>query len=442
MLKNFLSFCSIPELHDKNPLSQSPLGELSNKTRTYAKDPNIYTDPGIALINFYTLDENEKDFVIPGQFVDRQLEVCQWLLANAKSGNIGDDEFECLQQLKTQFTKDITFTEIGQMVTNSAIFLPSFVEMEFPDGEENTIKAKIWFANAHFESEYPYKEIEIVLPLPNDEIDFLYENIYIDVEERLKKETPDVIQHRVDEITENSKYPYTHRMSLMYLWHDTVNNVTIPTYFTVLFWGNPADSDELVLDKIAEVILANSKYDEEGWTPKYPDIFNPLEFICVAHFEKIGIENLKQETSTYSPIVNYDDALELPTRYAPNLSPEGLIKSLQVVPFMYKSAQVSFVGKPDNYDGINKISMVFPDYQLFEVDGPASGLMEVQTLAWVRDMQTLISAAEVMTPTNLAVPGVRRLNRYGMFYVAKRINKINYVVVSRYQMVKDGILSE
>lgn len=443
MLKNFLSFCSIPELHDRNPLSVSPLGELTNKTRTYCKDPNIYNSQtgGLAIINFYSKTETEEETTIPRQHIDKQLEICLWMLDQAKRGNFDDDQFLVLQQLKNQFTKDVEFTGIGEMVTNSAIYLPSFIEMKFKEGE-NDILAKIWFANEYFDSSYPYKEFEIDLPVEASDMDFLYENNYVDVTERMKAETPVVVEARITKITDNFTYPYTARFSLMFLLHDTINNKTVPLYFTVLIWGNPEDSDEQILAEIADKILANSKYDEEQWTPKLPDIFNPLEFVCVPHFELISRENKALETSTFSPIFDYESALTLPKLFAPNLTPEGLIKSLQSIPFMYKSVQVSFVGKPDNYDGKNKIKDIYPDYILVEVDNPDSGLMETDTLHFIKDMQTLISAAEVMTPTNLSVKGVRRLERWGKFYVAKRIGKVNFVMATRYQMIKEGILSE
>ncbi|WP_228493012.1 hypothetical protein, partial [Pseudomonas aeruginosa] len=59
MSTTFLSFASIAKLHDNSLLTTSPIGELSNKSNSYAKDPGKFTlaantPSATVLVNFYS----------------------------------------------------------------------------------------------------------------------------------------------------------------------------------------------------------------------------------------------------------------------------------------------------------------------------------------------------------------------------------------------------
>lgn len=440
MPSNFLSFGSIPELHDRHPLVFSPIGELTNQEMTFSKDPNYYpsSDGATILINFYSKDEQEQEVYLDPALIDRQNEITLWLLDQAKKGNLNQNRQECLQQLRTTFTKDIEIVSVGEMVTNSTIYLPSYVEMVFPT--EDPVTARIWYATGYFDAEYPYREILIALPLPKEEMDYLLNHNHLEIQDRLAKETPEIIQDRIDGLTENQKYPYTARVPVKFDFLDTTNGVTVPLYFTAIIYGNSSDVDEQLYETIKDEILANSKHDETEWEPHLPDLFNPLEFTCVPYWNTVGIVNQTKAASTYSPIGDYAQQLQLPTKYCPAINTEDLIKSLQTVPFMYNNTLVAFVAKPGNYGAKIHINEIVPDYQLIAAGDLDNGRIEPETVYFIRQMELLLSAAEVVRPDGIPVNGVKRLVRNDILYVTKRIGKVNYLVPTYWQMVKDGVI--
>ncbi|UPT53953.1 hypothetical protein [Vibrio phage phiKT1019] len=439
---NFLSFGSIPELHDRHPLVTSPIGELTSQEMTFSKDPNYYPskDGTVSLVNFYSKNLNDEEIYLDQALIDRQNEVTVWLLDQGKKGNLNQDAQECLQQLRATFTKDIEIVSVGEMVTNSAIYLPSFVEIKFPTTDPVT--ARIWYATGHFESGYPYREVLVALPLPPKEMDFLLTHNHLEIEERLSQETADHIQERVNVLTFGQKYPYSARKPVKFEFLDTTNGVTVPLYFTVIIYGNATDADEQIYEAIKNTILENSNSDEATWEPHLPDLFNPLEFTCVPHWNTVGVTNETKRASTYSPIGDYETLLALPIKYCPSVNNEDLIKSLQTVPFMYNNTLVSFVAKPNNYGEKIKIKQVVPDYQILSTIDVDNGRVEPDTYHFIKQMEALLSAAEVVRPDGIPPAGIKRLERHGFLYVTKRIDKVNYLCPTLWQMVKDGVVNE
>lgn len=443
MLVNFLSFGSIPELHDRHPLVTSPIGEPTGSELTFSKDPNYYPskDGSTTLINFYSRSSDDEEVTIDQTVIDRQNEITVWLLDQGKRGNLTQNAQECLQQLRATFTKDVEIVSVGEMVTNGTLYLPAFVEMNFTTAEDE-ITARVWYATGYFSAEYPFREILIALPLPPEDMDFLINHNHLEIESRLEKETPDVIQERINGLTVGQKYPYTARKSVKFEFIDTTNNQTVPIFFTAIIYGNASDVDEQLYETIKEEILNNSVFDETVWEPHLPDLFNPLEFTCVPYWNTVGLINETKAASTYSPIGDYADSLVLPTKYCPTINSQDLIKSLQTVPFMYNNTLVAFVAKAKNYGGKIKIRELYPDYQILSALDYDNGRVEPETFDFIRQMETLLSAAEVVRPDGIPPAGVKRLVRNDILYVTKRIAKVNYLCPTYWQMVKDGVINE
>ncbi|UVD32178.1 hypothetical protein [Vibrio phage phiKT1028] len=443
MLVNFLSFGSIPELHDRHPLVTSPIGEPTGSELTFSKDPNHYPskDGTTILINFYSRDSEEVEVFIDQAMIDRQNEISVWLLDQGKRGNLTADASSCLQQLRATFTLDIEIVSVGEMVTNGAIYLPSFVEMKFTT-EEDVVTARIWYATGYFTAEYPFREILVALPLPPEDMDYLINHNHLEIQERLMKETPDIIQERINDLTGDQKYPYTARKPVKFEFIDTTNGQTVPIYFTAIIYGNASDVDEQLYETIKEEILKNSNFDETTWEPHLPDLFNPLEFTCVPYWNTVGMINETKAASSFSPIGDFEQMLELPTKYCPTINSQDLIKSLQTVPFMYNNTLVAFVAKTKNYGGKIKIREIYPDYQILSADDYDNGRLELDTFYFIRQMEGLLAAGEIVKPDGIPPAGVKRLERNGILYVTKRIGKVNYLCPTYWQMVQDGVINE
>lgn len=441
MATRHFSFASIAKLHDNNKETTSVLGELSNKTRTYEKDPAVFSITGPSetiLYNFQSFNDTTKT-TITQALASKEIEIANWLYAQAVGGFITSSPTACLQLLRAQFSNGVEIASVGVMVTNSVIYLPSFIQGFHIVGSERE-EFKLWFANEYFETGYPFRTFAISHPVVLADFDYLVENNYVKVAERLALETPDVVEQRVKGLTNNGKYPYTDRVVFEFEIFDLLNaGRKVKAYWIAIIWGNPADSEELILNQIREEILAISKHDEAYLSPRIPDLFNPLEFTGIPNWNRLGLVNRTTQTSLLSPATDYETALEWPILYLDGITEAHIIKSLQVVPFQYLSAAVGFVAKVSNRDGIIKlIDHVYKDYQLIPSTDSQFGLMDPDTRKFVLDMEILLEAARKMTPDSIPPANVQRIERNGHLYAMKKSGKVNLVILTHYQFVKDG----
>lgn len=448
MSNTYLSFGSIAKLHNNSATTVSPIGELSNKARTYCKDPSVFgavTDSPTILFNFYS-HNGTVDVAMPLPIAYRQIAISDWLYDQAKKGNLNDNADSCLAMLRTQFTVDVEFTTVGDMVTDSTLYLPSMIHgnhLETVGGETVRHEFYIWFAEEYFRRQYPNIIFTIIHPIPLIEIDSLMEMNYQQIKARFAAETPDIIQDRTDELTDNNAYPYTARGVQPFEIMDEVNETSVLGYWRYISWGNNEDSEDALFEKIREEILAASKYPLVDWEEKIPDLFNPVEYLAYPDYTRKGITNLTNETSTLSPMVREDVRRVLVDRYAtPFTTEQHIIESLVYVPFLYKSATIGFVGKPTNRAGYKNLADVYTDYQLIPSMDSDFGSMEPVTRDFINVIEMLLAAAWVVTPTSSVPMGISRIIRNGSTYVSKTVGVTRIVMLVRWQLIQDGLLEE
>lgn len=443
----YLSFGSISPLYNNNPENAAPLGELSNKSRSYQRDPGSFTKTDGAtvteLVNFLTTTDNV-EVKMSTTIALRQIGMGDWLYAQAKLGNITSSRPNTLALLQANFSNDIEITDIGEMATNNAIWLPSFVHGNHIVAGGEKQEFYLWFADAYFQDQFPRVKFTAVHPLPLGEMDFLMNANYQQIAARLALETPKVIEDRLKTLNNQSAWPYTDRDVLEFPIVDLINtpNVNVGSW-TFIWWGNGQDAEDQLFDQLQQEILDNSEYDRPRWEEKIPDLFNPLEFYVIPNFDRYGLLNKTNGAKQYSPITDRETMMALVDRYlTPNMTSAHVIKSMQEVPFLYKSLNCAFVAKLNNREGMEKITALFPDYSLISPLDTDFGLMNGATMDFIHEMEGLLAAAETVTPISLPPQGITRVERFGQTYVARRIGKVKILVLTKYQMLNDGVVEE
>lgn len=447
MSTTYLSFASIAKLHNNGLRVVSNIGELSIKATTYAKDPGrfslaVASASATQLVNFYS-DKDGTEIAMPQNLAEIQIGIANWLYDQALLGNITSSRTNTLALLKAQFTNNISIDEVGEMATNNAIWLPSFVKGQHTVG---AVKHDfyLWMADAYFRIQYPKILFTVVHPLPKTEMDWLMNANYQEIDARLRKETPAIVSQREHTATNGSEWPFTERNIVEFEIVDLINlgKVNVGSW-SVMHWGNNTDAEDQLYEQMQNEILTGSKYTRPKWEEKIPDLFNPLEWYCMPRFDLLGVTDRTNGASTFSPIVDYETERRIATAYlTPSMSADHVIKSLQSFTFMYKSIQVGFVAKLNNRAGMKKLGAVYPDYQLISPLDSDFERMNTTTMAFVKGMEELIAAAEVVTPLSLLPGGVTRIERLGKVCVAKRIGKVKFVMFTRWQMVQDGLVVE
>lgn len=424
--------------------STSPIGELTNETKTYAKEPDYYYQDKkpVELVGFRGVNKDNAGLRyerIPVTHQTPILTMLNWLYEEAKKGNITNDPNVCLQALKTNYTQGWVWKGVGEMVTNSTVWLPSSINFTY-EASGVVHEFKVWMANAAFAVEFPYREIYVFHPVPIGDIDYLAEHNYKEVYNRLIAETADKTQDRIDALI-GTKDPYTRRLTMSFDVYDLINKPNRnKAVWTIIYYGNPNDAEEETYQQIRDCILKNSVHEEPKWEEVIPDLFNPLEFIAIPHWTDMALKNQTQVGSTYSPIFTFQGGDALAKKYADFYPEQDIIKSLQVLPSLYKSIKVSFVGKPRNNQGRVKIDQVFGDYQLIPSGDSQAGWMSRETHQFVFDLEQMLAAAEVNKPTDLPPAGMQRVTIAGRLYLTKRSSLAKITMATRYQFIQDGLV--
>lgn len=442
-VKNYLSFAAIAEFANNGIKSVSPIGEISNKSKTYSKDQGIFAFNDQAsssvLHNFLSTDD-DVEIVMPTAIANKQLEVSNWLVDQSKKGNITGSRPNTLALLKAQFSNGIEITDVGEMVTNNRYWLPSFVTGNHIVGQEKQ-RFYLWFADEYFKREYPKVVFAIVHPVALSDMDSLMPMNFQEMEARLAKETPDVISKRLHQVTDNAAWPTTDGETIPFEMMDLTNvGMSTTGWWRYLWWGNGVDSEDQLFEKMRNEILKDTQYTLAQWEEKIPDLFNPIEFYVIPFFNRYGLENKTNGARNYSPITDNETRMELVDKYLkPNMTQDHVIKSTQFVPFMYKSIDCAIVGKLNNRKGMKKLYNLYPDYSLISSLDSDFDLLSRSTQEFIRNMEDLLAAAETMTDISLPKPGITRVTRFGQMYAARRVGKAKILVLTRWQMEKDGV---
>lgn len=446
MSVSYLSFGSIAKLHNNSQLTVSPIGELSNKARTYAKDPGVFSSDtaGSETVLYVFLSQRDgADITLTQALADIQIGIGDWLYGQAIINNITNNHANTLASLQAQFTANIEILDIGDMVTDNRIWFPSYVKGRISVNAELQ-DFIIWYSDAYFRSQFPIVTFAVVHPIPLEEMDSLMSMNYQQIEARFQQETPDKIEDRTHALTSQAEWPYTERKVISFNIMDPINTPRFNVgYWRYVCWGDGLDAEDQLFEQIKSEILANSKYTEAQWEEKIPDLFNALEFYVIPYFDRYGLENRTTGARTYSPIVDRETMMTLVDQYlTPNMTPAHVIKSLQFVPFLYKSTECAFVGKENNQGGLIKIKDMVSDYQLIPSTDSDFELMSGTTMDFIRQMEGLIAAAEVVTPVSLPPNGTSRITRFGKTFVAKRAGKAKILALTKWQMIQDGFITE
>lgn len=442
-----LSFSSIAPLHSNVANVVSPIGEISGIGRTFERDPAVFSTTGstdVILYNFYSTNDQGVT-TLSSALASRQIQIANWLYQQALGGIITDSSVDTLNLLKATFTDSIEFDTVGEMVTNNSIYLPSIVKgshlvSSTVNGETVVDKQafNLWFSDPYFRTQYPHATYTIIHPVDILDIDTLYELNYQQLAVRLVQETPDVIQSRTDTL---HPYPPTSTTVLKFAIYDLINTPnSVLGYWHVLTDGNY--NEDGAIDAIQKEILANSKYNETQWGEKIPDLFNPNEFYLIPRYDRLGLLNKTSNTSTLSPIVDYETELTFVNVYlTPNMTTDHVIKSTQSLPSLYKSYQSTVTAKLNNRSGYVKIYDNFTDYQLIPSDDSDFGLMSLDTRNFIKTVESLLAAAESITELSLPPAGVGLVQRFGKWYATAKTSNIKVMVLLRSEMVKDGLVS-
>lgn len=437
----------------------APLGELSVRSETYAKDRLLFggaagsvPDTSVVVSLFSSRDVTTGDHVsVPEPYSDTMLEISQWCYRQALLGIFTNDTEVFLQQLLAEFTGVIADVEIGPMVEQDPMFLPEYVifylnQAHFTGHDWGTVeneelysqsRFKLWFSDAAFADQYDEYVLEFVAPITTLD-DFFLPAAQV----RNRVDLRSVTEHFSLVQLKAGEDPYTIVKSISFNYHDPLDTDSVyPTNWSILIYGAAGDNIDAIKSLLAEWILANSTHTREEWVVIFPDIFTSTEFIITPLWTQYSVPNRTLDPGVYSPTVNIPRALQIAhaTCTGTSYNNTHIDANLAAVSCLYKSIALLIVGGPENSDDVFRFEEKWRDYMAVTTSSPDFNRMQPLTQQWVNMLYAMLMIAEEMTEFSDIPPGYTRLKRTNgagqhILYLVSSIQNVQYLVVAKTTM--------
>ena len=423
-------------LYDNTFQSTAPVGELSPLSQSFAKERTYYTSasyPSLTLEVFTS--KIDGDYVEPGgTLANDTLGVLGWIYEEAGKGNTPPNPTEFSNFFKTRYGQDVLLNDVGRMIEYKSSWYPEFIEITHSNHPENIIR--LWFVNESFERQYDEYDSNVTLPVVP--IDLLMGDAR-QVERLLAEATTEVILERAK--IENYGHPYTVLRPDTYDWVDRVNpSIKFPVTFVRSVYGIGGDNIDSSKEDTIDKILKESDYGREEWADRIPDLFRPTEFIITPLWDLYSIPNTTLKSGLYS---SNPGLTQLATAAVAGTKGPGYLETYirynaTALFTTYKNLTCSVIGHHQNRDGKTRLEDYYPDYIVTEPLAPEFKRMSPATREFVQMLIKMLTICETLNPNSSVELGYNRVWRDGVLYLSKTLNRVQYLVVAKYNEIGSG----
>lgn len=409
----------------------SPIGELSDLSKSFARDKGEYTNgvyaPQTTLYAFHSVKDTEV-VLIPTGVAETTLRVGQHLLNQSLVGNLSSNPNTTLQNLTTEFAGKIGTVTTGEMITNGTYWLPEWIQFEdLTHIEHNTLT--IWMADDSFRGQYTNYEIYVVPPI--DKLDDFFKDP-LDV--KVIVDGFDLTQRLELVASTYGQYPHTTLINERYNYINPANaNFKVPTNWLVVVYGQAGNNPDSIRQSIVDYVLANSTHDRADWARIMPELFRSTEMILMPFWVHYATAANGIQGGLYSPTVNPTDDLKLFKKIVKGdaYSAQWITDNYEVTGIMYKSLAMAIIGNPENQDGIVRFSKRFQDYMVLPNDSGDISRISEKTQGFMRLLDGMIPAAESLSLSNVLLAGYGRVERDKIVYLSAKYDGVVYLLASR-----------
>lgn len=428
---NLKGFYGYPSLVNNAPDQVAMFGELSDNSKTYAKDKTFHTSASTPNTTFTAFHSVKDDLPIQpnATYQDRILKIGKYMLDQSVLGAVTSDGQVLRQLVLAEFAATLTSFSTGKMLFNGTLWLPEYVVCEF-SGMGETNRVQVWLCDNSFAGQFDEYVIEIVHPIVP------YDNFFKDPLVVAQLLAAYSMPDKLAEVQAlRAQYPYTYQSALMFEYQNPSNTTfKVPAFWIPIVYGVAGNNIDLIKQAIVDDIMANTTHTQAEWAAILPDLFRTTEFIITPFWKQYSIPNRTYQAGIYSPTVDPRTNLTLIRRTARPVityTSTWVNAQYELSQHIYKSLAFSVVGNPQNRDGVVRFSKQFTDYMVVTNDGADFDRITPLTQDWMTLFAKLLLAAEEMDMYSSVPVGVSRIIRDGVVYASAFYKNINYLVVCR-----------
>lgn len=427
-IKAFISIAAMKN-NDQDVVSQ--IGELSDRSNSFARDKQYYTDtsaPECELVVFES--KTTVNVPTPNTHALKALEFSQWCYTQALASRFNSDVEIFKTLFLTQFGGQIDRFECGAMYSARGIFMPAYIRYRLTGESDNIVR--LWFVDQAFQAQYDSYQIIVIPPiLPID----VFMNTTSVVAKALEKFS--FTQHQVDINAAAGGIPFTRHKTNDYTWFAPDDpESTLKTYWSVAVYGGSVVNDDIIRDAIADHILNNSEYNRDQWLPVFPDIFASRGFTVIPAWHKHSTYDASPRGSLYSPVLNYGEDIDLANKFSYDRNAEHNAKYLQTTVAQWKSLALVLVSNVENDKKRMRLTDTYPDYALISPTSIDFNRMSYDTTEFVKLLMKGLITAEEFDEYSLLPEGFYRIEIKGLDYIMFNHLKVDYMIITRTSLLK------
>lgn len=425
-------FMVINGLIDNELNHVSPLGELSPKSRSFSREIGIYSHPDydtVRLFTFYSASD-DKPLPLETDLANTILAFGEWFARQSLTNQLDNNRRNVVQLLSAEYAGRMTFLQVGKMVQSGDYWMPEYVTFTLAQDTRKN-RYKIWFADSAFRAQYDKYEIEVIPPIVN--VDDFHKSVDV-VKQTLTDHTLEELHTRVNR--KANEKPYTYIITNQYNWiNPNDSREKIPTHWTVIIYGEAGKNADVIREKIAEYVLANSDYTQQDWERIMPDLFIPTEFYLCPVWTKFATPNLQAKGGIYSPVLPYREILPFAKNTMFGYKEEKLIENMVTFGTIYKSVAMVACGHERNNLVSSKFEEVWPEYCNIYTTTRDFNRISPETQEFILFMNTLMVEAETLTPDGETLQEFTRVTRGQLYYVTGRHKGVTYLMPLRWNFL-------
>lgn len=420
------AFVQIAALQNNDPEVTSLLGELSDRSSSFARDKQKYTSQ---VYNQCELVVFETSLVTPDTYVQKSLEYSQWIYTQALLNAFNTDVEVFKSKFLTQFGGQFDQFECGVMVTARGIWMPAYIKFRLLGQPDNSVR--LWYADKAFQAQCDSRTIIVVAPITP--VDTLMNTTSV-VAKALQAFTLPAHQEAISSAA--GIYPFTKHRTMAYTWYAPDDSAsTLTTYWSVVIYGGSVVSDDIIRDAIADYILANTTYTRDQWLAVFPDIFAARGFTVIPYWHKHSTYDATPAGGLYSPFVNYSECMSIANTFSYDKDQAHNASYLQSSCIQWKSLAALFISNKENDHTKLRITDIYDDYAMISTSGGDFNRMSPNTTDWVRKLIQAVIIAESYNEYSILDDGFYNLVHNDLSYIMFTIDNIDYMVLTRESML-------
>lgn len=429
-------FGQIFSLIDNNSHTTSPVGELSADGKSYVRDWTTHTHGNwtdCEFLSMYSVDDNLSPTTPSSSQYQALLEVISWTHAKARSGEIGPSKQSYIELFEGKFSGRFTLLDSGAAVITNSYWYPGYFSI-CPVGNETKDNWTCWLSDLFFRNDFDISTLFVVPPIDNID-EFFNTTSY--VKNKVDSVSRTEIMRKVELV--RGDYPYTVLRMDGFDWINPNDRFDkIKTYWNIVIYGRAGDNIDSVKDAIIKYVMANTSHTIDEWAEIFPDIFRSTEFIFAPTYFNQGVPDKEFERGVYSAISSVNDTVTLLKRVAKgtNYNNTHIAANATIIPSLFRSVQVGVVPGPENREGYETLRRVYHDLLNVPTTHIDFMRMSLETRNFVIALTEMLEEAEKLTPSTVVPSGYNRVNRDGIWYLAKSDRDLLLLVVTKYSVME------